>query len=295
MNISLSNIVKINYNMKIFFTIILLVLFTGISHSQNSPQQTFDNGLEAFYDGRYQDGVKFFTDYISTNNTDFKGYNYRGLCFQALKNYPRSIEDFTRVITVTPNNFDGYLNRGNSYFFNNNNDAAMRDYKDAIRLAPKDFEAYFGMTRILMKLRRFDEALKELNSAEGIDPMNARVYINKSLVHMQLQDTVALFNDVATVMYYDSNIVFTDYRRDLLYVKIETYKAALASVNQQLALHPNSYIYYFMRGFIYYLMNSYSKAKADFETSVKINVKNDEQYNKVIETLYRSIKRNNRM
>lgn len=143
-----------------------------------------------------------------------------------------------------------------------------------------------------MKLRRFDEALKEINSAEGIDPMNARVYINKSLVHMQLEDTTALFNDVATALYYDSNIVFTDYRRDLMYVKVENYKTALASVNQLLGIHPNSYIYYFMRGFIYYLMNSYSKAQADFETAVKINIKTDEKFNQVIEMLNRSIKRN---
>lgn len=281
--------------MRKLITIFYLILLSGNSFSQNSPQQTFDNGLEAFYDGRFQDGVKLFTDYISTNSTDFKGYTYRGLCFQALKNYPRSIEDFTRVITVTPNNFNGYLNRGNSYYFNNNFTAAMKDYKDAIRLAPKDFEAYFGMARVLLALRRFDEALKELNSAEGIDPMNARVYINKSIVHMQLQDTVAMFNDIATVMYYDSNIVFTDFRRDLLFVKVEVYKNALAGVNQLLSLHPNSYIYYFMRGFIYYLMNSYNKAKADFETSVNLHVKDDEQFNKVINTIYRSIKRNNRM
>ena len=168
----------------------------------------------------------------------------------------------------------------------------MRDYKDAIRLAPKDFEAYFGMSRVLMRLRRFNEALKELNSAEGINPLNARVYVNKSLVHMQLEDTTALFNDVATAMYYDSNIVFTDYRRDLMYVKVEIYKSALTAVNQLLVLHPNSYIYYFMRGFIYYLMNSYAKAQADLDTSVKINVKTDKQFNDVIAMLNRSIKRN---
>ena len=278
--------------MKTIFILLSFLLITGNSFSQNLPQQTFDNGLEAFYDGRFQDGVKYFTEYISTNNGDFKGFNYRGLCYQAMKNFPRSIEDFTRVITVTPNNFDGYLNRGNSYYFNNNNEAAMRDYKDAIRLAPKDFEAYFGMSRVLMKLRRFDEALKELNSAEGIDPMNARVYINKSLVHAQLEDTTALFNDVATALYYDSNIVFTDYRRDLMYVKIANYKYALATVNQLLGMHPNSYIYYFMRGFIYYLMNSYSKAQADFDTAVKINIKTDEKFNQVIAMLNRSIKRN---
>ncbi len=278
--------------MKLLFILLFILFFTGSIYSQNSPQQTFDNGLEAFYDGRFQDGVTYFTDYISTNNSDFKGYNYRGLCFQAMKNFPRSIEDFSRVITVTPNNFDGYLNRGNSYYFSNNNEAAMRDYKDAIRLAPKDFEAYFGMSRVLMKLRRFDEALKEINSAEGIDPTNARVYVNKSIVHMQLEDTVALFNDVATAMYYDSNIVFTDYRRDLMYVKIAVYKAALASINQLLGMHPNSYIYYFMRGFIYYLMNSYSKAQADFDTAVKINVKTDTKFNEVIDKINRSIKRN---
>ena len=87
----MSNIDKQINKMKTLFILLSFLFLTGNTFSQNSPQQTFDNGLEAFYDGRFQDGIKFFTEYISTNNTDFKGYTYRGLCFQAMKNYPRDV------------------------------------------------------------------------------------------------------------------------------------------------------------------------------------------------------------
>lgn len=285
---------KLEYNMKHFYktAIILFLMLSKVSFAQFTPQQLFDNGLEAFYDARYQDGINYFTEYIKSNNNDFKGYNYRGLCYQAMKNYPRSIEDFTRVISVTPNNSDGYLNRGNSYYFNNNNTAAMRDFQDALKLTPNSFEAYFGKARVLIQLRKFNEALKAVNAAEGIDPTNARVYINKAFVHLQMTDTVDFFNDVETALYYDSNIVFTDTRRDLLFVKIETYKSAMGLVNMMIQQNPNSYMYYFARGFIYFLLNSFSKAKDDFNTSVQLHTKDDAQFNNVIKKIYRSIDRN---
>ncbi len=272
--------------------VIFFIIISGNAFGQFTPEMLFQNGLEAFYDARFQDGVNYFSEYIQSNNNDFKGYNYRGLCYQAMKNYTRAIEDFTKVISVTPNNSDGYLNRGNTYYFMAKFTAAMDDYKDALRLTPNMFEAYFGKARVLLQLRKFDEALKAVNSAEGIDPGNARVYVNKAFVHMYLGDTVNMFNDVETALYYDSNIVFTDYRRDLMYVKIEAYKSAMSSVNLLLQQNPNSYMYYFIRGCIYFLLNSYSKAKEDLKTSVKLHVKDDAQFNNVINKIYRSIERN---
>lgn len=280
--------------MKKFYktAIILFLMLSKVSFAQFTPQQLFDNGLEAFYDARYQDGINYFTEYTKSNNNDFRGYNYRGLCYQAMKNYPRAIEDFTRVISVTPNNSDGYLNRGNTYYFNNNNTAAMKDYQDALRLTPNEFEAYFGKARVLIQLRKFDEALKAVIAAGGIDPTNARVYVNKAFVRLQMLDTVDFFNNVETALYYDSNIVFTDTRRDLLFVKIETYKSAMSLVNMMIQQNPNSYMNYFARGFIYFLLNSFQKATEDFNTSRKLYRKDDAQFNNVIDKISRSIDRN---
>ncbi|MEO8209687.1 MAG: tetratricopeptide repeat protein [bacterium] len=274
------------------FLIIIFVLLFKTSFAQFTPKMLFENGIEAYYDARFQDAIKYFDEYIKSNNSDFKGYNYRGLCYQSLKNYPRSIEDFTSVITVTPNNSDGYLNRGNSYVFNNNIPSAMEDYGNALRLTPNMIEAYFAKGRVFMQLRKFEDALKAVNSTEGIDPTNSRVYLNKALVHLQMNDTVDFFNDVETALYYDSNIVFTDYRRDLMYVKIETYKNAMGLVNLLLQQNPNNSVYYFARGFIYFLLNSFTKASDDFNTSIQIHAKDDAQFNNLINKIFRSIERN---
>jgi tetratricopeptide (TPR) repeat protein len=209
-----------------------------------------------------------------------------------MKNYPRSIEDFTNVISVAPNNSDGYLNRGNSYYFNNNIPAAMQDYGDALKYTPNMFEAYFGKSRVFIQLRKFDEALKAVIAAEGIVPTDARVYINKAYVRALLGDTVETFNNIEIALYNDSNIVFTDYRRDLMYVKIESYKQALATINLLIQQNPNSYFYYFLRGFTYYLINSFDKAKKDLETAVKLYRKDDAQFNNLINKINRSIERN---
>ena len=272
--------------------LILSLSLSTITYSQSTPQDFFNKGLEAFYGGQFQDGVNFFDTYIKSMPTDFEGYRYRGLCYQGMKNYPRSIEDFANAIRISPNNSDGYLNRGNSYYLSKNYSSATRDYKDALRLNPNDIEAYFGMARIYNESRKFNDALKELNHAEGIDPMNARVYLNKSFIHMQLLDTVDMFNDVATAMYYDSNIVFTEYRRDLIYVRFDTYKKALAYVDNLVQREPGSYMYNFMRGFIYFIMNNFDFAKRDFMKAEELNKNHDEQFIKVINQINRSIDRN---
>ncbi len=270
----------------------LLLTLSLNTYSQSTPQEFFNNGLEAFYGARFQDGIKYFDTYIKSMPNDFQGFKYRGLCYQGMKNFPRSIEDFTSAIRVSPRNSDGYLNRGNSYYFSKNYHAASRDYDDALRLDSRNFEAYFGKARVFLDTRKFDQALKEVNLAEGVDPMNARVYLNKSFVHMQLLDTADMFEDIATALYYDSNIVFTDYRRDLLYVKVENYKNALAIVNSLIQQNPGSYMYIFARGFIYFLLNNFPLATEDLKKAVEMNKDPSSRFIEVINKIARSIDQN---
>lgn len=275
--------------------IVLMILFLSLSsnsYSQSTPQDFFNKGLEAFYGGQFQVGVGFFDTYLKSMPHDYEGFKYRGLCYQGMKNYPRSIEDFANSIRIAPGNSDGYINRGNSYYLSKNYSAASRDFHDAIRVDPHNIEGYFGKAKIFNESRKFKDALKEINLAEGVDPMNARIYLNKAFIHMELRDTVNMFEDIATAMYYDSNFVFTEYRRDLIYIRFDTYKKVLSYVDNLLQQEPGSFMYTFVRGVIHFVMNNFDKAKVDLSEAVKLNPDPDTKFKDLISRISRSIDRN---
>ena len=282
--------------MKPYLTIILFIaLITpafNISFSQTTNAEIFNKGLEYYYGAKYPEAIAFFDDYIKSMATDFKGYQYRGLCYQGMKNYPRAIEDFTNEIRVAQNNADGYINRGNTYFLDNNFQAAATDFSDAIKVNSSELEGYMGRSRIYIAMREFSKAKTDLSTASGLEPYNARVYINLGWVNILSGDTTDAFLNLSKALYYDSNIVFTNYKRDQLFVKLESYKYALALADRSISFNPEGYLGYFTRGMIQFLMNRYDFAIEDFKKSLLLNKNGTKEFVDVMEKILRSIKRN---
>ncbi len=275
----------------------LAVLFfiiaqTGILYSQTTPEQIFSKGLEAFYGANFQEGVKYFSEYITSAPTDFRGYNYRGLCNQSMKNYQNSIEDFTSAINLSKNNSEGFVNRGNSYLMLGNFSSAITDFSDAIKFEPNNIEGYTGRARVYTQQGKYSNALSDLNSAIGVDPKNPRIYLSKAWIHILNNDTTKIQEDISLAMYYDSNIVFTDSKRELLYVKIDNYKKVLSVMNDRVNKFPGSYLSYFSRGVVYFLMNKYSNSVSDLKKSLGLYTGNDQEFKNLVNQILRSIKRN---
>ncbi|MEO8665125.1 MAG: tetratricopeptide repeat protein [Ignavibacteria bacterium] len=273
---------------------VLIVVFTCFKFcfSQTTNPEIFSKALEYYYGANYQEAIPLFDEYIKSLSNDPRGYQYRGLCYQGMRNFPRAIEDFTNEIRVAQNNGDGYVNRGNTYFLDNNFPAAMRDFTDAVRVNSSEVEGYMGRSRVYVVQREFSNALSDLIRASGIDPYNSRVYINMAWVNILDDDTTKAFDNISKALYYDSNIVFTDYKRDQLFVKLESYKLALALANQSIQFYPEGYLHYFTRGMIYFLMNKYDFAIEDFKKSLLLNKNGSKQFVEVMEKILRSIKRN---
>ena len=50
---------------KIKFAVLFFIIAqTGILYSQTTPEQIFSKGLEAFYGANFQEGIKYFSEYI---------------------------------------------------------------------------------------------------------------------------------------------------------------------------------------------------------------------------------------
>lgn len=280
--------------MKIYTIIFLIIIaITGTINAQTTPEEIFNKGLEYYYGGNYEEAITYFSDYIKSKSNDYRGYSYRGLCYQSKREYDRAIEDFTRVIGIAPNSSEGYVNRGNTYILSNNLTAATNDFTDAVRIDPNNIDALLGRSRVYLYQREFSKSMTDLNTASGVDPYNARIYISKAWVCTLTEDTTGIFDNISKAMYYDSNIVFTNNRREQLFVKTEAYKDALAMANKKVEYYPESYLAYFSRGVIYFLMNRFDFAKADFGKSIDLDKNRNPKYVDVMMKILRSIQRNN--
>lgn len=280
--------------MKIFKVLTLLLIFTDIkfSYSQFSPVELYSKGLQKFYDGQFQEAVGFFDDYIKVATNDVRGYNYRGLSYMALKNYQRAVEDFTSILTINTTSPEGYTNRGYAYLLMGNTSSSLNDFANSIQYAPAYIEAYIGKSRTNTALGDFSNAMKNLNMAQGITPKNPRVFINKAWIYYLQNDTNNFFDNVYSALYNDSDIVFTSFEKDLIFLKVEIFKMALKIADESVSRYPDNYFFRFTRGFVYYLLDNYTEATKDLQASAKLNKNKTPLYNKIIDILNRSIERN---
>ncbi len=276
----------------VYLLIIFLFLQNSFIYSQTTPADIFNKGLEAYYGSKFENGINYFDEYIKSMSNDYKGYNYRGLCYQSLRDYQRAIDDFTRVVTIAKDNSEGYINRGNTFMLKGNFTSAISDFTDAIRINPNNMEAYIGRSRVYTVQGKFPNAIADLNSAIARDTKNARLYINKAWVDILADDTNKVFEDISNAMLYDSNIVFTNSKRDLLFMKLENYNNALLLTGDRIQTYPDSYLAYFSRGIIYFLMNRFQNSMDDLNKSEQLNINASNKYNEIMEKIIRSIRRN---
>lgn len=166
-------------------TIYLLInlLFAGALYAQSS----FDEGVRLYKEGKYQEAIAKYDEYISSKpNAGINTYYNRGLAYYELKNYVASAEDFAQVYNDNPTDVDaGYYYAYSLY--------KLGDYDECIEIADavlNDDPEYVNMMIIealaFQGIDRHEEAISVLNQAEKIEPTNDLVYYNRAISYQAL-------------------------------------------------------------------------------------------------------------
>jgi tetratricopeptide (TPR) repeat protein len=82
---------------------------------------------------------------------------------------------------------------------------------------------------------------------------------------------VKIFENVAEGLSWDSTYFLKYTSKDLVFVKADRYKSALNIFSQLISKDPKSYLAYFNRGMIYYMMGSSDNAVSDLKKSISLN------------------------
>ncbi|MFZ1322413.1 MAG: tetratricopeptide repeat protein [Ignavibacteria bacterium] len=251
---------------------IILLLFISLTsvinlYSQENPQTVYRNGIEKFFNSDFDLAITYFTDYIKTETQAYEAYNYRGLCYLAQKNYAKAKEDFSSAVHLNKSFSQGFVNRANIFALQGDYDAALRDYNNAILADRANLEIYYGLSLLYINSKEFNKALIELKTAAALAPKNARVYLNTAIVNMLIGDTLRIFENVDEALYWDSSYLYTNLNKSLIFTIADRFHYALQVLNSAVSANPNSYLVYFNRGVIFYMMGNFPDAISNFNRS----------------------------
>ena len=278
---------------KYYFLILCLVLILVSSNfcfSQYTPQQIYRLGLKAYYEANFQEAIKYFSEYIQLNSNDVTAYNFRGLSYQGLKNYQDALGDFTTIIAKSPNG-EAYINRGYLYIRMEMYENAVNDFGNAIRYNPNEINGYTGRASAYIDLKNYNFALNDLSSALNLNPNAAEVLIIRGGVYLILNDTAKALEDIQKgLRSRDSIPILSTVNRGLVYLFMDDAVEMLKSYDKEVQLNPKSYMPYFKRGYMYYLLKRYSKAKDDLDKALELNGGFNKKLEEVINYIQKKIK-----
>lgn len=256
--------------------------------AQQTPEQILRQASEYYLKGEFQPAVELYNDFLASYPQNVDVYDLRGLCYIGLKNYGRAIEDFSSSIAVKRSSSMSYVYRASAYIAQQNYISAQKDYEDAIFYDVNNIEAYYGLNFLYLRNNQYERSLAVLDKAIALEPKTARGFFMKAITYTFMGDTNKIFENILEGLYWDSTYFMKNTKKDLIFVMGERYKFAVDLFTKQIKEMPGSYLPYFNRGVIYYMMGNYDKASEDLKKSKSVNLDKTKLYLDATEKLLRS-------
>jgi len=92
-------------------------------------------------------------------------YNYLGLIYTRINQFPEAREAFTKSLAVKPDYIGARLNLAFLYSLMDRNEDAIKEYKSVLERDPENAEAHYNLGTIYKKDRRFVLARYHLERA----------------------------------------------------------------------------------------------------------------------------------
>jgi Flp pilus assembly protein TadD len=147
-------------------------------------------------DENYVKAVESYTEYISLNPNDARGYERRGNSFHALKRYQEALKDYDKAIELNPENPNVYGQRGHVHRFFGQYQDAIKDYDKVIALDSSNEWPYHYKGMTYRNLEQYELAIQSwerhielrlIESADWIESEQAMdAYTNIGSAYIEL-------------------------------------------------------------------------------------------------------------
>jgi len=206
-------------------------------------------------------------------------HNFRGLTFNALKQYKKALVDLNQAIRMDPNYAHFFLlNRSNTYIALKESTKSLEDLNRAIELHPEYAKAYSNRGLLFDDLQQFEMAFADFDRAIELDPSEPSFYSNRGNTYKdikQFEKALADFNHAIELNPYDATI-YTN--RGLTYVDLQQFERALADFSQSIETDPYYAKAYASRGMVFDELRQFDRALADFNRAIERNPSEAEFY-----------------
>lgn len=233
---------------------------------------------------------------------------------RSIANYMDAIKYFDKAINIVPNNDELYYERGQAKEWSGNIEGAKEDYIRGLEINPNNIylsNALNGIRMITQQDKEFNQEYKKLTQFINENPNNPEGYYNRGyfLSCHEIDDEIILsdinkaieLNPKYTEAYrtrayiyeymgeYDK--IITDYKKIIeleptyenydYYIRyLNTYieggaQKALKVIETVFGLFPASGELYQLRGGVYYHLQDYDNAIANYKKAIELNPHND--------------------
>lgn len=209
----------------------------------------------------------------------FGFYNFRGMVYADLQDYPAALADYTRAIELDPQYAEAYYNRGVTHAKLNDYAAARADYTNAIELDPQYAEAYNNRGTTYANQEDYSAALADFTKATEIDSKNVNAWYNCGVTQARQNEYKQAIESYDRALAIDAQKAEVWSNRGVALAELGKHKQAIDSYDQALKIDPRDALTWYNRGTALIKQGETEQAIESFEKALAINPRDaDIQY-----------------
>ncbi len=153
-------------------------------------------GDQFFKEGRYQEAIDAYTEYLTTRPKDIKTLYNRGRAFEELGQAEKSRADFNAILDLDEDNLNANLSMGKYWYNKKDFNRAINFFDKVIAVDGRIVDAYLLKGRSYHQKGDFSEAMKGYNQAIGIDNKNENAFLYRGALKVALNQRKSACNDL---------------------------------------------------------------------------------------------------
>ena len=148
-------------------------------------------GDQLFSQGKYEEAISQYTQYIEYNPDDIKSIYNRGRAYEELGQLDKSMADYEKALEVDPKSINALMSIGKIHFRNNEYGDAAFYFDKAIKVKGGNAEAHFLSARANHKQGETGKAMEGYNQAISMNGNYGEAYLYRGALKVFLKKNSA--------------------------------------------------------------------------------------------------------
>ncbi len=248
------------------FILIILIIYS----SSFSMTEVLNNEIVSLVDVmNFEKAHQLANNDKRTNPNNAWAWLVSGWVFFSEGKFQEALESINKSIQLAPNYIDAYRLRGKINYNLEEFQKCRADMDSCIKHGDQTAEPTFYRGVSFYSEGNYDATIRELSKIVSDDSFSARSYYFRGLARGKLQEDTAACQDFMYSIQCDSNYVWPYAELATYYNSWEYHSHAIELCTQAIAINSSFAEAYCQRGYAYYNLEEYQKAKNDFQNAVK--------------------------